>query len=264
MKKKKFQLALVTGASSGIGEALTRLLADQGINLLISGRNTAKLNQITQELQSKVKVESFSADLVSESGRQIVVDKIHRHAPDLMINNAGVGSYGEALSHPTQEQLDMLTLNGTAVLEFTLEAARTMVVKNKQGVILNVSSAAAFQIFPCFAVYAASKALVKHFSESLDEEMKPYGVRVLTACPGMVATHFVSRAGGEPSGRRKNIMSPERAAQQIWWQIQKGKAVHTFDWKYRLATFLTHYVVPKKLLSLILRKEIEKRVSYLG
>lgn len=258
---RKFSLALVTGASSGIGEALCHLLASQDIDLLITGRNTAQLDNLIKILQPKVRVISYPADLAKESGRAFLIDKIHDHVPDLVINNAGFGLYGEVLTYDTRQQLDILHVNGTAVLELTMEAARTMLSKEKQGVILNVSSAAAFQIFPSFAIYAAAKAFVNHFSESLDLELKPHGIRVLAACPGMVATQFGRRAAGGDKRRKSSsqAMTSTFAAEQIWWQIQKGKPIHTFDWRYRLASFLTRYILPKKWVTKAVRANIEKR-----
>lgn len=256
-----FSLALVTGASSGIGEALCHLLASKGIPLLITGRDAAKLERLAAALQERVVVTAFSADLTDAAQRCTVIEKIHEYHPDLVINNAGMGLYGNAMTHSTQEQMRVFTLNADAVLELSLEAARTMMLHHKQGVILNVSSAAAFQVFPQFAVYAAAKAFVNHFSESFDEEMRPYGIRVLSSCPGIVKTAFTERAGGLPTALDAALaMSPEFAAQEIWQQIQKGKTIHLFDWKYRVASYLTA-LIPKRLRIAILKKCIANKIS---
>src|SRR5687768_9770759 len=192
-----FTLALVTGSSSGIGESVSRLLADKGINLIIHGRKQEKLEEIAKELRQKVQVTIVNADLRYPEGRKTVVDCIHNLKPDLVVNNAGGGLYGEALSHETSSSVNLLELDGVAVLELSLEAARTLVSEGKKGVIINISSAAAFLIFPWFAVYSACKAFVVQFSESFDEEMKPYGIRVLTSCPGVVSTKFRESSGGK-------------------------------------------------------------------
>jgi uncharacterized protein len=265
MKKeeKKISLALVTGASSGIGEALCHFLADKGIDLLITGRNNERLTALALDLQKKVKVVSFTADLAIAAQRAMVVEKIHIHAPDLVINNAGFGLYGEALTHTTGAQLEILEVNGNAVLELTLEAARTLITKNKAGVIMNVSSAAAFYVFPDLAVYSAAKTFVLQFSQSLDMELQSCsGIRVLTCCPGMVETAFTTRAAGKPIEVISGFaMTPEFVAQEIWDQIQEGTPYRIIDWKTRWGTHLSR-IIPKRWLAKILKARLAERISY--
>ena len=261
-QETKFSMALVTGATSGIGEALCFLLAHQGIPLLISGRDHGKLEQLVVRLQKHVTVIALVADLGVSGERKKLIEMISTYSPDLVINNAGMGLYGEALTHSTAKQLEILTVNGEAVLEITLEAARNLKLRNRPGVILNVASSAAFQVFPELAVSAATKTFVTNFSESFDQEMKPYGIRVLTSCPGMVKTAFSRRAGGVSSTGvdKELVMTPKFAAQEIWQQIQKGKAVHLFDWKYRLFTYLGN-LLPKSWRIAVLRKSIKNKLG---
>jgi uncharacterized protein len=234
-KQKTFSLALVTGASSGIGEALSFLLADKGINLIIHGRNIENLKRIQNTLAAKVNVDLISADLANRSERKKVSEMIHSRKPDLMINNAGFGLYGPALSHETEQVMEILEVNANAVMELTLEAARAMTSAGIKGVILNVSSSAGeIPVAPGFAAYSASKAFVNHFSQSLDMELQPIGIRVLSAAPGFVKTNFSKRAGGKKNNLIQNItMTSEFAAEQIWRQIQKGTPLFLFDWKNR-------------------------------
>ncbi len=259
---KPFSLALVTGASSGIGEALCHLLAGKGVELIIAGRNKERLQQLAAQLQVKATI--VPGDLSLPADRLRLIEKIREAKPDLVINNAGYGLYGEALSYETQTQMDILKVDIDAVVELSLEAARKMVSSKKEGVIVNISSAAAFQVFPCFAVYAASKAFVNHFSESLDEELRHYGIRVLASCPGMVATHFRARASGEEisPGSSSLVMTASFAANEIWGQIEKRKPIHVFNWKYRLGTWLTRYLIPKKWAIKIVRSNVEKRYTH--
>lgn len=257
---QKFSLALVTGATSGIGEALCHLLAEQKINLLITGRNAVKLDQLARKLQSKVNVIPFVADLSTVSGQKGVVEKIREHVPDLVINNAGFGLYGEALSHSTEDEVQILDVNCNTVLELSLEAARSLRAQERQGTIVNIASVAAFLPFPYSAVYAASKAFVSQFSLAFDFELKPYGIRVLTACPGMVKTEFNERAGGKGiPAQHAFAMTAEYAAGQIWWQICKGKALHIFDWKNRVAIWLSRFM-PRNLIMRALKSSIAERL----
>jgi short-subunit dehydrogenase len=258
---EKGGLAFVTGASSGIGKQLCRIFADEGIDLIITARNVDRLTALAEELRKKVNVVVCPADLSDRKQRRELIDKIHSHAPNLVVNNAGWGYYGEALTYETRVSMEMLEVDAAAVLELSLEAARAMISKGKKGVIMNVSSAAAFQIFPCFSVYAASKAFVNLFSESFDEEMRPYGIRVLAACPGTVDTNFRAFAANESEKRTPSqpVMSVEFAAGEIWRQIKKRKPLHIFNWKYRLGTFLSYYLLPKRFVVWILRRAIKGR-----
>jgi len=202
----------------------------------------------------------MQADLVQRSEREGLSDLIQERAPDLIVNSAGFGLYGEALDHSVDEQLEMLELNGAALLHLSLVAARTLIDRGKRGVILNISSSAGFRVFPAFAVYAASKAFVNSFSEAFDEEVRGRGVRVLTACPGMVNTSFRDRAsGGEIQESSSYSMSVHHAARQLWWQVKKEKKIYIFDWKYRFLTFLCDYLIPRRLVTKISRNIIGKR-----
>ncbi len=140
---------------------------------------------------------TLQADLSQQAGRHEIVRLIHHRTPDLIINNAGFGLYGKAIDLDIGEQLEMVDVDVKALLEFTLEGAKTLKEKNRKGVILNVSSTAGFYVFPYVAVYAASKAFINNVSQALDIEMERYGIRILAACPGMVATNFSKRAGGK-------------------------------------------------------------------
>lgn len=260
MSKHKFSLALVTGASSGIGESLCHLLAKQGINLIITGRNQENLDNLKKQLSAQVQVTSISVDLSKPESRQLIIDLIHKQAPDLVINNAGFGLYGDALTHETNDQLEILNINGNVVLEITLEAARTLASKDKKGVIINISSAAAFQVIPALAVYSATKTFVNQISEALDYEMKPLGIRVFAACPGMVATEFAKRAArADQFQDNKLSMTADFAAQQIWDQIQREEPIYIFDWRTRMATHLSK-ILPKCILRKFLRNSIITRL----
>lgn len=267
MSERTFALALVTGATSGIGEEIAKLLASKGIDLIISGRRRSKLEVLADELGPRV-VKIITADLAVPGERKDVVDAIHKLKPDLVINNAGFGLYGEALSHSTEDSIEMVNVNILALLELTLEAARTLVTIGKEGVILNVSSSAAFlDEFPDFAVYSATKAFVNHFSESLDEETSPYNIRVLAACPGVVKTGFRQRAGGiESNGDSDSIsaMTSQFAAEEIWKQIQKEKEIYIFNGKYRFLIFLMRYFLPKKWVTNSIKRNMKARYPYRG
>lgn len=254
----KGKTAFVTGASSGIGAAMCSLLAGKGISLIITGRDQTKLNVLAEELRSLVPVEVMTADIALENGRRILIEKIQQQVPDLIVNNAGFGLYGPALTHKTNELQEIVDVNVSGVLQLTLEGARALRAAGKQGTILNVSSSSDLIVFPGLAVYAASKAFVTQFSRSFDEEMKQYGIRILASCPGVVDTGFRKRASGNPEAKTdKYSMSAAFAAEQLWKQILQKKQVHGFDLKTRIGVFFARYLLPQVLVSKILLNKME-------
>jgi short-subunit dehydrogenase len=252
-----YKKALITGATSGIGEALSYLLASKGISLLLTGRNREKLEELRKAL-SQVPVEIRAADLANPAEREKLIAWMREEKPDLVINNAGYGLYGEAIDLDTDEQLRLVEVDVNAVVHLTVEAGKEMVASVEKGVIMNVSSAACYQIFPHFAAYAASKAFVTTFSRSLDFELRSRGVRVLVCCPGQIATGFYRRAHGTGKRSASMVMNVNDAAQEIWWQIQRKKQIHIFDWRYRFATYLS-YFLPASWIAPLLQREIKSR-----
>lgn len=258
-----FSLALVTGASGGIGLALCHLLAKRGINLIVTGRNAELLHGLGQELKKYAHVMVVTADLAQINGRNTIIEAIKQYKPDLVVNNAGFGYYGETLNQTTHEQVEMINVNVLALLELTLESARVMIASTKPGVIVNVSSAADRLIFPYLSVYSASKAFVSHFSQSIDYEMASKGIRVLTACPGVVNTGFRKRASsGNASTKENESMSASYAAEQIWLQIEKRQRIHVFDFKTRLGLYIAA-ILPQRWVAWILARSVKKMANSL-
>lgn len=253
-RNETFHLALITGATSGLGEGLARLLASKGTPLILSGRNEEVLLKLKKELN--VPVEIVVSDLAKS--RESLVKIIKEKVPDLIINNAGFGYYGDALTYKTIDQLELLEVNGKALLELTLEGARALISRGKKGVIMNISSTAGYKPMPLMSVYSASKAFVTNLSESLYEELKPYGIEVLVSCPGVIDTNFSSRASHKTV--KKIIpfaMTKDYAVNKIWDQIVKRNPVCIFDWKYWILVRLGQIFFPNRLSSKILKKFVD-------
>ena len=263
-----FRLALVTGASSGIGRALCSLLANQGISLLITGRDAERLEEVASKCRQKVSVQLYPLDLSIAEQMQKLIAEVRSQAPDLVINNAGFGLYGSVLDHDTLAQVGILEINGAVPLELSIEAAKALIARESKsdsgkatrGVIVNLASAAACVPFPGFAVYAAAKAFIYSFSVALDEELREKGVRVLVSCPGAVETGFQDRASGGVPRKASGIMTAEYAAEQIWKQVVKEKKVHVFDWRYKLGWWATRYLLPQRLVWKLVQRSIKKRL----
>lgn len=217
--------------------------------------------KLAEKLRKQVEVVTCYGDLINIDQRNSLIRTIREKKPDLIINNAGFGLYGKAIDLDYHEQLAMIDLNVGAVVEISLEAGKMLVKNKKKGVILNVSSAAAFFPFPYFAIYGATKAFINNFSEALDQELKSSGIRVLVSCPGPVDTRFretASKGRSKAAIKQFGVMKSDFVAQEIWWQIQKGKAVHIIDWKYRLGLFLLNFL-PKSLAFRILSSSVKSR-----
>lgn len=259
MSQVKFQLALVTGASSGIGKALCKRLANQGIPLIITARDHQRLEALKAELESKVPIKVIEAELLDRKGLDQVIGAIRAQCPDLVINNAGCSLYGPTLQKTAEEQCQIIDLNCRVLTEIAMEAGRTLISNKKKGCIFNVSSASAFQPFPYYNVYAASKSYVNFFTEGLNDELKPYGIDVLAACPGQVATRFRKRAGSNvPAELGAMVMTEDFAAEEIWKQIQSRQCIRTFNGLYRFLIGLGR-LLPRRIQFNAQKKQILAR-----
>ena len=196
-RKHRADTALITGASSGIGQALAKCFAQDGHRLVLVARNTAKLNSLAASLATEcgVKVWVQPADLARPGAAQALATALKRKniAIDVLVNNAGVLRQGAFTAIPAQRHQDLIDLN-VAGLTGMLAQFLPPMCKRGYGRVLNVASIAAFQPVPTLATYAATKAYVLSLSESLAEELKNCGVTVTALCPGITATHMLSSA----------------------------------------------------------------------
>jgi short-subunit dehydrogenase len=193
--------ALVTGASSGIGAALARRLARDGKPLVLTARRLDRLEGLADELRSRhhLPVTVISNDLARAGGPAALVEELDRRGigVDWLVNNAGFGSVGLFHRLPLERELEEIRVNARAPLELTGRLLPAM-VRRGRGVVLNVSSMAAFGPMPYSATYAATKAFLLSFSEALMVELDGTGVRVVCVCPGFTRTEFQEKAGVDP------------------------------------------------------------------
>ncbi len=189
----RWSRALVTGASSGIGDAMARRLAEEGTDLVIVARDAERLEALAAELP--VKVEVLPADLSDRGATDIVAGRIEAadDPVDLVVNNAGFGTTGPVIDQTVDSQQQMVAVNVAAVVRLGQAAAKTFVPRG-DGAILNVSSVAGFAPAVNTATYNATKAFVTSFSQSLHEELRGTGVKVSALCPGLTRTEFQERA----------------------------------------------------------------------
>ena len=193
-----FERALVTGASSGIGEAMVDRLAASGVPVVVVARREDRLAALADRHDG---IEVLAADLTADDGRAAVVDRIERGDIDLVVNNAGFGSSGNFHDLSADRVADEVDLNVAALTRLSHAAMSTMVPAGR-GYLLNVSSIASFQPAPRLAVYAATKAFVTSLSESLHEEVARHGVHVTALCPGLTRTEFISVSNSDDEAGR--------------------------------------------------------------
>jgi len=217
------------------------------------------LGKLAERLNGKVPVSTLNVDLTKIEDRKILVEKIHKEVPDLIINCAGIGLYGDALTHETKKQMEIFETNSEAVFETTLEGSRALISNKSKGVILNISSLSGFLIYPSFSIYAASKAFVTQFSRSLDYEVKAHNLRVLVACPGRINSSFLKRASGSDEDLNSWFaMSPKYAAKKLLKQIEERKQMSLFDWKAKPFSIFMRFFIPKRLAAFITSSSIKK------
>ena len=254
---KLHPIALITGGSSGIGEALAHLFAGQGHDVVLASRNEAMLNTVADAIATTGRQRPLvlPIDLArSDSGVALGHELATRGLePAFVVNNAGFGLGGQAESLDRGEQLAMIDLNVRALTDLSLRWTES--IRRHGGGILNVASVAGFFPGPGMAVYFATKAYVLSFTEALHHELARTGIRVTALCPGPVQTRFLERAGlGEARLPQAFNVSAEAVALAGFNGLMAGKRVVVPGTANRLATFMAGLVPHRVTLASISAK----------
>ena len=217
------EVALVTGASSGIGLEIAKILASQNYDLIICARREKELQDLAEEItrQYTVNCKVVVADLTTEKGVDLLIkDSVE---VDILVNNAGFGILGDHFDMQLGRQLEMIELNIHALTRLSHVFGNLMVEKGR-GRIMNVASIASYISGPSFAVYCATKAYVLSYSRALHKELKNKQVSVTALCPGYVTTGFQEVAGMELSKMEKLTTVPVKKVAEIAVKaMHKGK-----------------------------------------
>ena len=221
------QVALVTGASRGIGKAIAYLFAQEGMNVVICSRNENQIRKTAVEIQKDTG--NLVVPVKTDVRNHVDVDKLVQSALnefgriDILVNNAGVAII-KSLVETTDHEYDTIMDTNLSGVFFCCKSVLPHMIKQKSGYIINISSGAGKTGFANLSVYCASKFGVIGMTESLAEEVSDYGIKVFSMCPGAVATQMQKEfMSNEEFEKRKNQMiQPEEVAQKVL-QLIKGK-----------------------------------------
>jgi uncharacterized protein len=230
--------AVVTGASSGLGRGLAARLADRGMSLVLTGRNAARLDETADQIRRavpQVRVETIATDLATRSGVPALLDHVGDRPVEVLVNNAGFGSYGPFAEADPDREDDEVAVDVSAVITLARAFLPGMLARGSGG-ILNVASAIAFQPAPYQAVYGASKAFVLSFSQALWAEARAAGVAVTALCPGPTRTGFVDALGADVGHTAiySRLAEAEPVIEAGLRALEEGRAVVIPGLRYKL------------------------------
>ena len=244
--KWKGKWAVVTGASSGIGEEIARQLAASGVHLVLVARRAERLRELAAEFQENngIHVKTLDLDLSQPESPEALWAQTVGEGMEIaiLVNNAGVGNHGPFARSEWNRLRSELQLNVIALAELTHRFVRTMQAQ-KSGWILNVASTAAFLSVPGYATYGAGKSFVLRFSEAVRLENKKTGVVVSALCPGPIRTEFAKRAGHHLSEFQERFYrSPVPCARAGLRGLYRGKAFAVYDQLMALSVVLMRFI----------------------
>jgi short-subunit dehydrogenase len=229
MSKKQEGWAVVTGASSGLGALFAEKLAQRGLPLVLAGRDEARLTDVRQRVQRLapgIDVEIVVGDLGSQAGVKALVAALNGRAIDVLVNNAGVGTYGRLAEVDAEREHGLIAVNVDALVGLTHAVLPGMLARG-HGQILSVASTIAFQPAPYQATHGASKAFVLSFSQALWAETRGSGVTVTALCPGPTRTGFVDALDADVSQTAiyRRLAAPEPVVAAGLRALDRGRPV---------------------------------------
>lgn len=232
--------ALVTGATAGIGESFTRLLAANNYNIVLVARDLPRLNERAAALQGSYGVETkvLQADLSTDAGCALVESYIAEHEIDVLINNAGFGinkAFTVSALDDEQNMFNVLVRTPLRLMHVALSGMK----ERDSGIIINVSSVAGFI---AGGTYSAAKSYLTVLSESLHTELTGTKIKISALCPGFTRTEFHQRGRMSMRGLPSFMwLNSDNLVAKSWSDAQKGKAVSIPGWQYQLLTFVMRY-----------------------
>lgn len=257
-------VAVITGASSGIGEEFARQLASRGYDLVLVARRIERLEKLAGTLQDVHQVEAVAvkADLARPEERDRFCDALEADKTrlEILVNNAGFGTHGFFHETDLRRELELINVNCAAPVHLTKRVLPWMLERHR-GFIVNVASLSAFTPGPVMAMYFASKAFLLSFSEALWEECRDTGVNVLALCPGPVRTEFQGTAGISSKARSSGTapVAVERVVDDTLRGLFDGKRVVIPGYQARIAAMLSRFMPKGRALKTVRRIQEERR-----
>lgn len=248
-------VALITGASAGIGAALAKIFAQNGHEVVLLARRALQLNMLAEEIAKAghKRPHIMAVDLTRANISTWIDNELRERGLEVqfVVNNAGFGLLGPAAELDRAEQLAMIDLNVRVLTDLSLRFIDALA--RNHGGILNVASVSSFLPGPGMAVYHATKAYVLFFSEALNRELKPRGIRVTVLCPGPVVTEFQARAG-IPENYFPKILarSADRVAREGYDALMRGQRLCVPGSANKLTAFLPR-LLPRSLMLKLVR-----------
>jgi len=253
--------ALITGASSGIGRELTRLFAKDGYNLILVGRDEESLNQHAYNLSNQYGTQTtiINKDLTDpDAPNQIYAETTSKNVQiDVLVNDAGFGEYGLfATETDIQKELNVVQVNAVALMHLTKLYLRDMVDRN-EGKILMLGSEVSVSPNPMMAVYGATKAFIKSFSEAIRNELKDTNVTVTVLMPGATNTNFFKVAGAENAkgADPSKTADPAEVAKEGYEALMSGKDHVVAGWMNKARVAMAH-VLPDPFVAASVRSDM--------
>ncbi|HEV7487304.1 MAG TPA: SDR family oxidoreductase [Thermoanaerobaculia bacterium] len=262
MENKDNSLALITGASSGIGLELAKCFAKDGHDVILVAEDSAGLDAAAAEMRGlgSGSVDTIVADLSDVKGSRTVFDEVRARGRqvDVLVDNAGVGVYGKFIENDLDEEIDMINLNTIGFVAMAKFFVPPMVQRGS-GRVLITASVASRTPTPYMTIYGATKAFVYEFAQGLREELHDTGVTVTALMPGPTDTNFFERAGAENSKLMDEKMAdPAEVAQAGYDALMRGDDKIVVPLKYKIMTAVNQ-VVPDPLVAKQSRKKHEPR-----
>lgn len=245
------KIALITGATTGIGLEIARIFAQDHIDITIVARDKQKLSDIKEDFENQysIQVHTIPTDLSTEQGFNDIIKYTSENKISIqyLVNNAGFGDYGDFIDRDLDKYLQMIMLNINSLTALTHYYSRMMVLHGF-GRILNIASTAGFQPDPHFAVYGATKSFVINFSEAIHKELENTGVLVSLLSPGATRTEFIERAEMHHTKLfDKGVMSASEVARVGYDGMMEGKLHVIPGLKNRVMAFFSSITPSSKL-----------------
>ncbi|OBG78121.1 MULTISPECIES: SDR family oxidoreductase [unclassified Mycobacterium] len=227
--------AVVTGASSGLGAIFAEQLARRGHSLILAGRDEARLQQVRQRITANTEIELVVGDLGTDAGVEGLIARLDGRAVDVLVNNAGFGTYGPFADVDARREHELVAVNVDALVRLTHAVLPRMLARGR-GRIVNVASTIAFQPGTYQATYGASKAFVLSLSQALWAETRGTGVTVTALCPGPTRTGFVDALDADVSHTAiyRHLAAPEPVVAAGLRGLDRGRAVVVPGLRFRL------------------------------